>query len=584
MSGMTGGREPRPEEALHQHIVRLITIAEMGLIDMPPSEQLQRILLDARDALQYDYAEAGETSSGRYTRVCGVGPDAERIVRGVGEGGITREKPLMIFDTQRDETAVSTGVCGLGMRSVMFWPFSSEGKRCVLVFAWKNARPSFVSEDEIRYIEFLAAVVSRVLDVLERQRAMAHRADTDPLTGIPNRGAMLELLDVAVSASERDASRLALLYIDLNNFKRVNDQNGHAVGDVALRAIAQRLKSVLRKHEICARYGGDEFCLIITHFKDDAELAVVARRLLDALSEPIAHDGLVIAPSASIGIAVHPQDGKTAAELLSTADSAMYRAKRAGGSTFAFHGNGEVITVERRLEVEPPAVRQQFVLCFQPIVCARTTRPIGAEVLARWLHPDGMRAPETFLRVAREQGTLRELELSIARTAVECAEELRDVAHVVYHVNVSEPNVALLDVVSAQRALIAVEVSEGAIAADVARFIAFSDMCRVRGIRFGISDFTSDRLSLRVLTELHADFMKVRGAAEGPARGSLGRVIDSAHHLSAYVIAEAVETPSEYQWLVANGVDALQGFEISSPLTHQDFGVWLRRYRSAAVR
>ncbi|HKU67840.1 MAG TPA: diguanylate cyclase [Candidatus Baltobacteraceae bacterium] len=565
-------------------MARLRAVVEMGVVGETPIDQAQRILEDSKQALAFDYAELGQQlPDGEYSRLCAIGSGAEHLPAGIGAYGMRREKPQMVFDALHDEMANDPAVRALGLRSVLYWPFAWNGSRCVLTIAWTVPRDEFVSEDEIHYLDMLAALVSRLLEVMERERRIAARADTDLLTGIPNRAALLEYLNREISAAERGSSRLAVLYIDLNNFKKVNDQYGHAAGDTALRAIALRIQSVLRKHELCARVGGDEFCVVVSAFKEDDELGFIARRILDSLREPLVQDGITLNASASVGIAVHPRDGTTIDDLLAHADRAMYRAKRERAAAYAFHASAAT-TVERPLTMDQTTFLSQFMMCYQPIISARSGRPIAAEVLPRWLQPEGMRSPQAFLQAARDQSVLPQLEAMIARAVAEKASEVRNIADIAYHINISEPGELLVDALPNHAPSFAIEVTEAQVAAEPFRYIAFAEVCRSRGQRFGVSDFGSDHLSLRTLTELRPDFVKVRVGRSEADREALAMLIEQAHRLSCYVIGEAIETAVERQWLVANGVDALQGFEICSPLAEQDFFAWLRRYRFAAAR
>lgn len=575
-------------ERMQQHVLRLHAVVEMGVIGEPPAEQVRRLLADSTAALEFDYAELGEdgpAERGEYVRLCSVGEGAAEIQRGIGWIGIGLEKPRIIFDTLQDNGAEDPSVAVLGLRSLLFWPFMAKGKHCVLTLGWKRPRGEFISEEEIQYLNFLAALVSRLLEAVEHQRLIAERAETDALTGIPNRAAVMEHLTRAISAAQRESSGVALLYIDLNHFKNINDEHGHAAGDAVLRDIAKRIQHVLRKHELCGRLGGDEFCLVVSSFREDEELEVIARRVLDALSEPVVlDDEITLSASASVGIAVYPRDGTTASELLNSADRAMYRAKVEGTAAFAFYAGSAPTAVERPLSIDSADFHTQFMLCYQPIVSARSGRPIAAEVLPRWLHPKGMRSPERLLRVAQEQGLLGKFDSLILRTALRQTRQIGEAAQIIFHVNISEPNHALIDTPPRDAASVALEVSEQQVAEEPHQYLSFVSECRSRGFRIGISHFGAGHLSLRTLAEFRPDFVKI-SAGDLRENGELRQVealkilIEQAHQLSCLVIAEAVETDAERHWLVANGVDALQGFEISSPLAEQDFFAWLRRYR-----
>lgn len=584
--GPEGDAHSRSASPLQEHLARLHAVVSLGLVGKPPVEQARHILEDARAVLAFDYAEVGERlPGGEYVPLCAVGVHGDEELRGIGVACGDADKPQLVFDTLHDPIGNAEGIVALGTRSMLFWPFAALGNRCMMTFAWQQPRTRFVSEDEIQYLEFLASVVSRLLEDLERQRTIAKRADTDLLTGVANRAAILEQLDRAVSAAKRDGSKLGLLYIDLNNFKKINDIHGHAAGDGTLRAIALRLQSVLRKHEMCGRVGGDEFCVVVSSVKDDDDLAAIARRIIEALTEPIVYGDMSVDASASIGIAVYPRDGATTDELLARADRAMYRAKREGAASFAYF-EAEA-PPERRpepaLHMEERAFRSQFMICYQPIVAARTGRPIAAEVLPRWLHPEGMRSPEAFLRAAREQNALPQLDELIARLVLDRAGELR-LADITLHLNVSEPNENLIEQLPLHAVSLAVEVSEAQVAAQPYRYVAFAASCRSRGLRFGISDFAAHHLSLRALLELRPDFVKVRAGGDDARAESLTMIIEQAQRLSSSVIGEAVETTAQYQWLLANGVDAVQGYHICAPMAEQDFLTWLQRYRFAAAR
>jgi|SRR5579884_1532175 len=576
-------------EKLQRHMFRLHAVVEMGVIGEAPAEQARRILHDSISALGFDYGELGEsTNDDGYVRLCAVGEGASQTQHGIGARGLDREKPYIVFDTHQDEVQ-DPATAALGLRSLLFWPFAVEGKRCVLALGWKTVRNEFFTEEEIQYLNFLAALISQLLVALESQRKIVERADTDSLTGIPNRAAVLVHLGSAISGAQRDNSRVALLYIDLDNFKKINDDHGHAVGDEALCIIADRLRSVVRKHEMCGRLGGDEFCLVVSSFRDEQELEVVARRVLQTLREPVVlKDGLRLSATCSVGIAIYPRDGETAAEVIDHADKAMYRAKRDRSAAFAFYESAgpaaPAPAPSDGAKIDLANFPSQFVLCFQPIVAARSGRPIAAEVLPRWLHPDGMRLPERFLSAARDQGVMDKLDRLILKAAAAKAAAGHEFTQFTFHVNVAEADVSLLDALPRGPLPIALEISEQQVANEGNRYVELASACRARGFRLGLSNFGSGELSLRMLAELRPDFVKINAADMREKTGNVANkdyvqtLIDHAHRMGFFVIGEAIETAAERQWFVANGVDALQGFEIASPLTEQDLLAWLRRY------
>ncbi len=406
-----------------------------------------------------------------------------------------------------------------------------------------------------------------------------------------NRAATLEQIAVAVSSAERNNGEIALFYVDLDGFKEVNDTYGHAFGDVALAQTAQRMRSVLRKHEMAGRIGGDEFALLVTSFSGESQLVQIVRRVLAALREPILHEGVKAAVRASVGIAIYPRDGVNAEELLGHADAAMYQAKRHAGEGFVFYGaggekNGHVQHLFAA-QLANTDMEREFFLCYQPIIDARTGRAIGAEALIRWLHPGmGMLSPHAFLDASRDQRVLNRIEEWVFSTAIEKHSKLRRLRQpLAIHVNVSEPNEELLAISHEGRGDIMVEIPEQAVANDEKEYTHFIEACRARGFRVGLSRFGCGGLSLQVLARLPLDFVKVgRGiipdALQGQNIFSSIAVIETANRLGWSVIAENVEEAWQQEWLISHGVSALQGYHICSPLTESDFDNWLQFHRT----
>lgn len=260
------------------------------------------------------------------------------------------------------------------------------------------------------------AVCALIHDIRERIRFEAelrHRAYHDVLTGLPNRFSLVTRLDEALLEAERTGEIFALMFIDLNRFKDVNDTLGHAAGDELLREIARRLTLVLRAQDTVARMGGDEFCLVLRDAGDPRRVAAVAERLLDAISEPIWLEATAeFYPSASIGIAIYPRDGRTADELMRRSDQAMYQAKASQGSSQAIFYSESLARPRSSRELAlnqglPGAIeRGEMVLYYQPIIDLASKRLVATEALLRWNHPEfGLLAPAEFLYLAEDNGT-----------------------------------------------------------------------------------------------------------------------------------------------------------------------------------
>lgn len=572
-------------EGLQHHLSRLFTLVDYGVIDEPPREQIRKILRDSASALGCSYAEI---SGGVDTlSVCPGGTDVYVPQTPLGARASGAERPLEIYDTLDDDVADDPAVVRLALRSVVFWPFSAGTSRCVLTLGWAAPHEDALSEDEVKFVDFLAALISRLLVAAERQRTLSERVEVDPLTGLLNRAAILEQIAQALSSAQRTGSKAAVLYIDLDRFKNINDTHGHAVGDATLSEIARRMRSVLRKHEVAGRIGGDEFAVVVSSFTNEVELEGVALRLIRALSAPIVHKGLYVHAAASVGIATAPGDANSVQDLLACADRAMYQAKN-DGRHFTFY-SAHAQNAKSTLTVDAGTFDSQFVLCVQPIVDARTHRPIGGEMLPRWLHPElGLVLPGRFLNASTDFDALRDFERHMLWTALRKSASLAsDHGPLQLYLNIWRPHEDLLEISTAPSAMVAFEFGEERVAREPERYVEFIAACRKRGYRVGLSDFGGGDMPLRTLAQLDLDFVKIHTGQfrekswNGRTNKALRTLVDQAHNMSCTVIAEAVETAPEIDMLVSAGVDALQGFKICSPLTERDFSNWVH-YRSVA--
>jgi len=569
--GSSGDIPSANEERVRLHLQRLKALRETGVFAESHLDQIRGMLADVAESLNAQYAEIGNAHSNGNDDACVV-----RVTRGgdAPQNAIasqhTSPKPRLVFDTQDEDVASHPVVARLGLRSLLFWPFEVDDRAYVLSLGWKEPRRTFMEESEREYFDLLVASLTPLLRAQRRQSAIIAQASTDPLTGMPNRAAILENLSRAMYAADRDHGQVAVLYIDLDGFKRINDKYGHAVGDTALRQIAKRLQSVLRKHEVCGRLGGDEFCAVISITEGEEELELVALRLLESLQDPIVvPDGARFGASASIGIAVYPRDGRSAEEILTASDRAMYRAKAERRGTYAL-ASARAAHIERPLiSIDAETFHKQFVLCYQPIVSARTGQTIGAEVLPRWLKREGMCPPEVFLEAARDQGLVNALDALILRRAHEHTARVLQGSRIALHVNVYEPNDDILNAALSVDPPVALEFSAEQVATQPDAYCDFIRECRAKGFLAGLSHFGCGDIALGTLAQLNLDFVKIGRNEWSPP------IIEYAHHLRCLVIAEHVETAADRQWISIQGVDALQGFAIASPLAERDFFAWL---------
>ena len=269
------------------------------------------------------------------------------------------------------------------------------------------------------------AIVGTLTDITERRRAEAQivaQAYNDPLTKLPNRARLLDRLDVDVAQAKRHGRKLAVVYIDIDFFKYINDSWGHSVGDNLLQSLALRLKRSVREADTVARMGGDEFVILVPELRQSEDLAGIAAKLLSLITRPFSLDGRTIQIAASIGIASYPEDGADAEALLRNADAAMYRAKELGRNNFQLctreltEQAAEHLALQKGLRLAVD--QEELVLHYQPITSIVTGRTVGLEALVRWQHPTkGLVGPTTFIPVAEETGLILPLGDWVLRSA-----------------------------------------------------------------------------------------------------------------------------------------------------------------------
>lgn len=472
-----------------------------------------------------------------------------------------------------------------------------------------GARAPFMARTESQAIDFiviaggaLAAVlflvlVMRIRSVAERQAqatALARQAHHDALTGLPNRYSLYEELQQRLQAA--DTAPLALLLIDLNGFKEINDTLGHNSGDAVLREMGRRLRATLRSNDTVARLGGDEFAVLIRERgKIDTERA--AARLLQAIGAPFALAGLTLRIDASIGIAASPHDGNDVSTLLRCADVAMYTAKT-GGHPFAYYNAGHDTHSERRLalisELGEAIAKDELVLHYQPIIELASGKVVSVEALVRWQHPRyGLIAPDQFIPIAEKSDIIKPLTRWVIKTAVRQLRAWRDAGfELAVAVNISarnlldtelQPEIAavLIDEHCEPRRL-ALEITETAVMHDAERSHATLSRLRELGIGIGIDDFGTGYSSLAYLKRLPAHGLKIDRsfikdlAAAGNDVAIVRHTIELAHSLGMHVVAEGVETAETLAVLRRLGCSHAQGYHIARPMPAPQLTDWLR--------
>ena len=420
----------------------------------------------------------------------------------------------------------------------------------------------------------------------EQAVGLAYR---DPLTGLPNRRLFEDRLAIALAQAHRYRQRLAVVFLDLDRFKQVNDTLGHAAGDELLKSVSQRLAATVREGDTVARLAGDEFTLILPGIHYSEDLAVVARKLQEAMRRPHQIEGHEVRVTASGGISLYPEDGEAAEPLLRAADAAMYRAKERGRDHFQLFSPAMVErSVERRAletSLRDAVAREEMRLHYQPCLELASGQVVGVEALLRWRRPElGLLLPKDFIALADFTGTMPSLGRWVLETACRQAREWRAGALPALRmmVNLSTYELQQEGLVERVEAALAasglepdalhLEVPEGYAMQDLERAVATLGALRGIGVHIAIDGFGSGFSSLAHLRRLPVDALKmdlsfVRGATTDPDDASVvTAVIAVAHSLGLRVAAQGVETEAQLALLRSLGCDYVQGFLWSPPV------------------
>lgn len=434
-----------------------------------------------------------------------------------------------------------------------------------------------------------SAVVIHLSHQLFARTRAEYRAQHDPLTGLANRNLFEDQLSVAINQSNRNGGRFALMFLDLDRFKTINDSLGHAAGNQLLQLAAARLRSCVRENDTVARIGGDEFTLLVMDLDGQRDCAAVAQKVLDAFTEPFTAGGREVFSSTSIGIAVYPENGSDIESLLKHADTAMYRAKARGRGSYEFYTSDMSARASVKLSLEnslhAAIEREDLFLQYQPQVRLRDGKLVRLEALARWQHPQlGYISPYAFIPLAEESGLIHPLgEWALTAACRQLREWLDDGRNPVpVAVNVSARQLSnrpvdalveqLLAVTGVPGHLLEIELTESVLLEDRTRVNRVLGRLRELGVRASIDDFGTGYSGLSYLAQMPIDSLKIDrsfveqlGSLVGD-HGVVTAIIGLAHSLGLEVIAEGVETTQQARLLEAQGCDLMQGYLISPPL------------------
>lgn len=556
-----------------------------------------------------------------YSRVLEVLPDGELVLRaGIGwqagslglhlPGGadtlvgciINATEPVLITDLPAEarfvpepfllEHGVSSGLGAL---------IHGRARRYGTLGAYSRSSRQF-SRDDIDFLQAIANVLAVAIQRAEAEAQLSHLATHDALTGLPNRVLLRDRLHLALAQARRDRQQVALLFLDLDGFKTVNDTLGHQAGDELLQVVAERIRAcLLRASDTVARLGGDEFMLILPAVASPQCAAQVAATLLTTLAQPLAIRGQALFTSVSIGISLFPADATEPDELIRLADTAMYRAKERGRNNYQFFTTELNAAVQERLWLENglrlALAQNEFEVRYQPKLTLSNGQIIGVEALLQWRHPLlGVVSPNRFIPVAEDTGLIMPIGEWVLRTACGQLKRWHEAGYpLTMAVNLSvrqlhQPQIVdviehILHETGAPGAYLELEITETDVMRDAEAAIVVMSRLKAYGIRFLIDDFGTGYSSLNYLKRLPVDVLKIDQSfvrdltVDREDAAIVKAILVLAASLGMKTVAEGVETAEQLAFLSMAGCDEIQGFYFSRALPAAELEALLREGR-----
>lgn len=475
-----------------------------------------------------------------------------------------------------------------GLRGACAFPLVAGGVTLgVMEFFHRDAREP--DQMLIAIGESIGSQIGQYIVRTQAEAAVRHVAMHDALTDLPNRVMFNHRLEQAVAQAQRHGRMLAVMFVDLDRFKIINDTLGHEAGDHLLREVAQRLTGELRLSDIVARLGGDEFVVLLDDVADVDAVGVVADKIVNSLTSAFRIADQDVHVSASVGIAAYPADAQDMRTLMKYADIAMYRAKEQGRNNFQFYSDQISVHSFERLTLEAQLrralERDEFVLHYQPIVEAKTGAVVGMEALVRWQQTGGdLVEPAKFIPIAEETGLIVPIGLWVLQKACEQHRKWAELgmARVRVSVNLSprqfvhrtlvEDIVSALESAGVGGECLELEITETTVMQNAPRTIELLGQLKAKGIRIAVDDFGTGYSSLAYLKRFPIDSLKIDRSfiSELPGNASdaaiAQAIVSMAHNLDLTVIAEGVETAEQIQFLREHGCDELQGYYFNKPM------------------
>ena len=536
----------------NEHIVQMLGLKSKNeLLEMQPS------------ALSPEYQPDGQSS---YEK-------SRKVMQKAFESG--REQLEWLHRRSNGEEFIS---------EITLTPIVLDGKR-VLYVVWRDISEKKKAQKKL----------------LEQTDILKYRAYHDLLTGLPNRNLFNEKLEQAIRKAEDDGSELALFFIDLDQFKQINDSLGHDVGDRILKEVAGHLREALPNEYTLSRLGGDEFTVIAEGADNREEITDLAQMILDTLRKPIIYDSRKLYISCSIGISLYPKDGSQTQNLLKYADAAMYKAKEEGRNNFRFYTSEMTEQAYERLVMKADLVRaladEEFCIYYQPQFDGKNDRLIGMEALLRWNHPlTGLKMPDSFLPIAGESGILTQIDHWVARQAMKQLQQWHDeglkAGHLALNLTISHLNEidfyrelkTTIEEVGFDPKNLELEITESELMQNFDDAIVKLKQLHKLDIHIAIDDFGTGHSSLAYLKRLPVDKLKIDRSFIEDLPGNeedaaiVKAIIALAQTLGLDIIAEGVESMEQKEFLIKNGCDQIQGYYYARPMPAEEMKKILLSY------